>query len=124
MELVAVLIVAVHLTWIVLVVFGAFWTRGRPVWSVLHVLSLLWGIVAEVGPWPCPLTLAEAHFERGTAAGTELARSGFLLHMLNGIVYPNVPVWMLVSFGVGVCAVNLVIYGWRFWKWWMGWQAE
>ena len=29
----AILVLLVHLLWIALVVFGALWTRGRPVWS-------------------------------------------------------------------------------------------
>ena len=60
MVLVAVLILMVHLAWLALVIFGAFWTRGRPVCSALHILALLWGIVVEVSPWPCPLTLADS----------------------------------------------------------------
>ena len=63
MALVAVLILMVHLAWLALAIFGAFWTRGRPVCSALHILALLWGIVVEVSPWPCPLTLAEQYFE-------------------------------------------------------------
>jgi len=108
---VAVVIVAVHLVWLGLVIFGAFWTRGRPVWSALHILALIWGIVVEVGPWPCPLTLAEEHFEAG--AGTALSQGGFLLHYLDAIVYPNLPDWVITSAGVAVCVLNLGIYGWR-----------
>jgi hypothetical protein len=43
MALVAVLILVTHLVWLALVIFGALWTRGRPVWSTLHILALLWG---------------------------------------------------------------------------------
>lgn len=63
MILVANLMRAIHLAWLALVIFGAIWTRGRPVWTVLHFLALVWGIVVELGPWPCPLTLAEGYFE-------------------------------------------------------------
>ena len=54
----AILVVAVHAAWLFLVIFGALWTRNRPVWSTVHALALVWGIIAELGPWPCPLTLA------------------------------------------------------------------
>lgn len=112
--LVAVLILAVHLGWLVLVIFGALWTRGRPVWSVLHILALLWGIAVEVSPWPCPLTLAEQYFE--AKAGASLYRGGFLIHYLDVIVYPNLPYWLVTSAGVAVCVFNLGIYWWRFRK--------
>ncbi len=36
----AILILLAHLIWIVLVIFGALFTRGRPLWSALHILSL------------------------------------------------------------------------------------
>src|ERR1700740_3714394 len=108
MAMVAVLILSVHLAWLMLVIFGAIWTRCRPVWTALHILALLWGIVAEVGPWPCPLTLAEQYFEART--GGSAYQSGFLLHYLDAIVYPNLPYWVVTSAGVAVCALNLVIY--------------
>ena len=114
MAFVADLILAVHLLWLALVIFGALWTRGRPVWSALHILALVWGILAEVGPWPCPLTLAEQYFQ--ARIGASSYQGGFLLHYLDAIVYPNLPAWVVTSAGVAVCALNLGIYGRRFQK--------
>ncbi len=110
----AILVLFVHLAWIALIIFGAIWTRGRPVLSALHILALLWGIVVEISPWPCPLTLAEQYFESG--AGPTAYHGSFLLHYLDAIVYPNVPDWVVTSAGVAVCGLNLGIYGWRFRK--------
>ena len=111
MVLAASLLLILHLAWLVLVIFGAFWTRGRPVWSVIHILALLWGILVEVTPWPCPLTGAEQYFE--TRAGLSSYRGSFVLHYLDAIVYPNLPGWVVTIAGVAVCALNLGIYGWR-----------
>jgi hypothetical protein len=108
----AIFILSVHLAWIILVIFGALWTRGRPVWTTLHILSLVWGIAVEAGPWPCPLTLAEQYFETG--AGLAAYQGSFLLHYLDAIVYPNLPGWAVTLAGVAVCAFNLGIYAWRF----------
>ncbi|MGB6689630.1 MAG: DUF2784 domain-containing protein [Terracidiphilus sp.] len=108
----AVLVLFVHLAWLALVIFGAFWTRGRPVLTSLHIVALLWGIVVEAGPWPCPLTLAENYFE--SRAGVTPYQGGFLLHYLDAIVYPDIPGWIVTAAGVAVCALNLCIYGWRF----------
>lgn len=101
----------IHLVWILLVIFGAIWTRGRPFWTAVHLLSLTWGIIVEVGPWPCPLTLAEEHF-----AGHQLA-GGYLQHLANSLVYPNLPYWVIATCGVTVCAANIGVYAWRGWVW-------
>jgi uncharacterized protein DUF2784 len=108
MVLAACLILISHLTWLALLVFGALWTRGRPVWSAIHILALLWGILVEVSPWPCTLTLAEQYFE--SRAGWTPYHGSFLLHYLDAIVYPDLPGWVVTSAGVVVCAVNLGIY--------------
>jgi hypothetical protein len=105
MAVAAVLVLAIHLAWLALVIFGALWTRGRPLWSALHIVALLWGIVAEVSPWPCPLTLAEQYFE--AKVGPPLYQGSFLLHYLDAIVYPNLPFWVVMGAGVAVCTLNL-----------------
>jgi Protein of Unknown function (DUF2784) len=104
-------ILLVHLAWIALVIFGALFTRERPVWSTLHILALLWGIAVEAGPWPCPLTLAEQYFE--ARAGVSPYHGGFLLHSLDAVVYPNLPGWVITLAGVSVCVFNLILYLWR-----------
>ncbi|HEY3989809.1 MAG TPA: DUF2784 domain-containing protein [Acidobacteriaceae bacterium] len=111
MTLLAALVLTIHLLWLALVIFGALWTRGRPVWTALHILALLWGIVVEVTPWPCPLTLLEQHFE--AKAGLASYPGSFLLHYLDAIIYPNLPYWIVATAGVAVCAFNIGIYGWR-----------
>lgn len=108
----AIFALSVHLVWIILVIFGALWTRHRPVWTAVHILALLWGIAVEAGPWSCPLTLAEQYFE--TRAGLTAYHGSFLLHYLDAIVYPNLPQWAVTVAGVTVCALNLGIYAWRF----------
>lgn len=108
MILVAAALLILHLGWLALLIVGALWTRGRPVWSALHILALLWGIVVEVSPWPCPLTLAEQYFE--TRAGWLAYHGSFLVHYLDAIVYPNLPGWAVTIAGVSVCALNLGIY--------------
>jgi hypothetical protein len=106
----AILMVATHAVWLLLVIFGAMWTRGRPFWSTLHIAALVWGILVEVGPWPCPLTMAESYFEARAGAGSPLLR------LLDNIVYPNLSGWVVSTAGVAVCALNLGIYGRRLWR--------
>ncbi|HEV2463563.1 MAG TPA: DUF2784 domain-containing protein [Acidobacteriaceae bacterium] len=115
MKEIATAILCIHLLWIAAVIIGAAFTRGRPVWTALHVASLLWGIIVEVLPITCPLTMAEQYFE--TRAGLPTYHGSFLMHYLDAIIYPNLPWWLVATVGVLICALNLGIYGWRFIVW-------
>ncbi len=106
------IILVVHLAWILWVIFGAFWTRGHPFLTGLHIASILWGILVELTPWPCPLTLIEQFFE--ASAGISPYHGPFLLHYLDAIVYPEISESLLAYFGVAVCTANLAVYFWRF----------
>lgn len=113
-------VLCIHLAWILWTIFGALVTRGRGFLTGLHLASLAWGIIAEVGPWPCPLTLLEQYLE--VRAGIQPIEGSFIVHYLDAIVYPNLPLMLLVWVGVGVCAANFLIYLYRLWKWRRGGQ--
>ena len=102
-----------HLAFIAWVaVGGAFAQRGRTV-AGLHLASLAYALVIQIGPWPCPLTLAEQYFLR--LAGHAPYQTGFLLHYLDRLIYPDVPESWLVALTVIVCAGNLGLHA-RAWK--------
>jgi hypothetical protein len=111
MKLLAAAVLALHLAWILWVIFGAFFTRRRPWLTGFHLASLVWGMIAEAGPWPCPLTLAENALE--SHAGIQPYSGGFLVHYLDAIVYPNVPVGLIIGCAVAVCGANLIVYAVR-----------
>ncbi len=104
-------VLTVHLAWIAFVIAGALWTRGRRWLTVFHLLSLAWGIIVELAPVDCPLTLLEWWFERN--AGFSAYRGGCLIHYLSAMVYPDLPDWLLTVLGVGVCLANLIVYARR-----------
>jgi hypothetical protein len=104
---------AAHLAFIVWVVFGAFLTRGRRRLAGLHLASLVYGVVIEAGPWPCPLTLAENWFE--AQAGLTPYRGPFLVHSLDAIVYPDISPALLIWAAVVVALVNAWVY-FRRWR--------
>lgn len=108
--------ILIHLLWIVLVLIGVVWTRGRPVWTALHLACLFWGILVEVTPWPCPLTLLEDYF--AARAGKHAIHGGFIFHWLSALIYPNAPYWLVTTAGVTACSIILAIYAWRAWVWW------
>ena len=103
-----------HVGWILWVIFGALWTRNRPVLAAFHVAALVWGIIVELGPWECPLTLVEQHFQ--TDAGVNPYQGGFILRWLDEVVYPDLPRVLVAWVGAGICFVNLAIYVWRYWR--------
>jgi hypothetical protein len=90
-------------------------TRGRPRLRILHIASLIYAIVIELVPWPpCPLTVAETSLE--ARAGIEPARGPFLVRILDAIVYPNLPEWLVVGGAVVVCVGILCVYLRRYLK--------
>ena len=113
MEVLAVAVLLVHLAWILWAIAGTLWTRGRPWLTAAHVISLIWGIIVELGPCPCPLTVAEQWLE--VRAGMHTWSGGFLVHYLEAAIYPDLPAWLVTGIGVAVCAFNLAIYVRRFW---------
>jgi len=95
------------------VVFGALLTLSRPVLRWLHIVSLVWGILTGLLPWPCPLTVLENWLE--AKAGVQPYQGGFLLHYLDKVVYPDISASALTVAGVLVCVLNLAEYGRRMW---------
>jgi hypothetical protein len=109
----AVCVLLLHVLFILWVVFGAWVTRSHPILRWLHIASLVWGILTELMPWPCPLTLLENWLE--AKAGVQPYQGGFLLHYMDRLVYPAVSPTVLTVAGVLVCALNLALYGWQLW---------
>ncbi|SRR5579884_907407 len=109
----AVAVLVLHGLFILWVVFGALVAWSRPVLRWLHIVSLVWGILTELLPWPCPLTLLENWLE--TKAGIYPYQGGFLLHYLDKLIYPDISAVALTIAGVIVCLINLAIYGREMW---------
>ncbi len=101
-------VLSLHVLFILWVIFGALIARSRPLLQWVHITCLIWGILIEVLPWPCPLTLLENWLE--SRAGVEPYQGGFLLHYLDALVYPNIPSALLTIAGVVVCTLNLALY--------------
>jgi hypothetical protein len=106
-------VLLLHVLFILWLIFGAVLTRSRPILRWLHIGSLVWGVLVEVTPWPCPLTLLENWLEAG--AGIPPYQGGFLLHYLDKLVYPDISAGALTLAGVLVCVLNFGIYSRRAW---------
>ncbi len=112
--LLADVVVAVHLAFIVFVTFGAalMLRWQKVVW--LHVPALIWGALTEFLGLVCPLTPLENHF-RQLGAG-ESYQGDFIAHYVLPVIYPvgltQQTQWLL---GAGLLLINVVIYAyvWR-----------
>jgi Protein of Unknown function (DUF2784) len=98
-----------HLLWCGWVLLGWTVTRRRPLLRTLHIGSLVYAIVVESLPsLPCPLTLAETWLE--TRAGIEPTHGPFLVRVLDTVVYPDLPEWLVVGGAVLACVGILAVY--------------
>jgi len=98
-----------HLLWCGWVVLGWTVTRRRGILRTLHIASLIYAIVIELVPWPpCPLTVAETWLE--ARAGIEPAQGPFLVRVLDAVIYPDLPWWLVVGCSVLVCMAILCVY--------------
>jgi hypothetical protein len=102
-------VLGLHLIFVLWVALGASLVYSRPKLRWLHIICLVWGMLVELLPWPCPLTLLENWLE--FRAGIQAYRGGFLLHYLDATVYPNISPAVLTTVGVAVCIANLGLYG-------------
>jgi hypothetical protein len=75
-------------------------TSGRPRLAALHVATLVYGVIIEIFGFWCPLTALEEWLH--VRGGVSAYRGPFLLHYLDAVVYPNIPMTTagsLVFFG-------------------------
>jgi len=107
-------VLALHLAFIVFVVFGGLlglrWRRA----ALLHLPAFVWGVWIELTAGVCPLTPLENRLRR--AAGEAGYEGGFIEHYVVPLVYP-VGITPEAQMGLGVLLLiwNLGIYGvlWR-----------
>ncbi|WP_322751121.1 MULTISPECIES: DUF2784 domain-containing protein [unclassified Frankia] len=86
-RLLADLVVAVHVTFIIFVVVGGLlvWRWPRLLW--LHVPAALWGVLIVGIGFPCPLTWLEKYLRRMGAE--QVYAGGFIDHYIKGELYPR-----------------------------------
>ena len=104
-------VLLLHAAYIAWVIFGAFFTRGRPRLAALHVATLVYGVIIEIFGFWCPLTWLETWLE--VRGGVSAYRGPFLLHYLDAVVYPDIPPNLLIAGAIAVCILNLWIYARR-----------
>ena len=81
------LTLALHLTFILFVLFGGLLCLHRTLWIWLHLPSVTWGVWVEWAGWICPLTPLENHFRH--MASSEGYQEGFVEHYHVPLIYPE-----------------------------------
>lgn len=101
----------IHLGFILFVVAGGLLAFRWRAAMFVHLPAAAWGALIEFGGWPCPLTPLEQWLrEQANEAGF---RGDFIGHYLLPIIYPgSLTREIQIGLGIGVVAVNLIVYGW------------
>jgi Protein of Unknown function (DUF2784) len=110
-QLLADLVLIVHLAFVVFVLCGGLLVLRRQWVAWLHLPAVVWGAYVEFSGWICPLTPLENWLR---TQGGEAAYTGdFIARYLLPILYPMTLTHdVQVVLGALVLAVNLLIYGW------------
>ena len=106
-------ILLLHLAFTIFTVLGGLLVLRRPSLLWAHLAAVLWGVVIELADWLCPLTPLENFLrERGGEKGYA---GGFIEHYVARFLYPeNLTIELRYLLGLGLVAVNLIIYGYIF----------
>lgn len=101
--------VAVHLAFVLFVVFGGLLVIRRPRLAWVHLPAAAWAALIEFAGWICPLTPLE-NWLRSRAGGTGY-RGSFVERYLLPVLYPD-ELSRELQFGLGafVIVVNAVVY--------------
>ena len=106
--------VALHLAFILFVLFGGFLAWRKAAWAWVHLPAVAWVAYIEFTGTICPLTpLENALRERAGDAGYT---GGFVDHYLLPVIYPvGLTPQFQVALGVAIVALNVIVY-WHLWR--------
>jgi len=109
--LAAALVLALHLAFVLFVVFGAVLVLRRPRLAWLHLPAAAWGVFIELTGRGCPLTGLENLLR--LRAGLQGYAEGFLEHYILWLLYPDglTRTVQFILAGI-VLAINGALYTW------------
>ncbi len=105
------LVVILHLSFVLFVLFGGLFVLRWPRLMWLHLPAVAWGAVVEFTGWVCPLTPLEHWLRmRGGESGYE---GDFILRYLLPLLYPEELTHNIQTvLGTLVLLVNVSVYSW------------
>ncbi|MGD8483821.1 MAG: DUF2784 domain-containing protein [Thioalkalispiraceae bacterium] len=108
-EVLADLILLLHLVFILFVVFGVFLVFKFRKLAWFHIPVMTYGMLISFFRWVCPLTPLENHFR--TLAGEQGYQGGFIEHYLLPLIYPSgMTMGIAIAMGLFVLLWNTVFY--------------
>lgn len=108
-KLIADLILLLHFSFILFVLFGVFFVFKKHKLAWVHIPIALWGMLISLIGWVCPLTPLENHFR--ILAGEQGYEGGFIENYLLPLVYPGgLTRQMAISMGIFVLVWNGLFY--------------
>ncbi|MAE17208.1 MAG: hypothetical protein CL923_03930 [Deltaproteobacteria bacterium] len=115
-RLIADALLIAHLLFVAFAVAGAVLLLRWP-WLVgLHLPAAAWAVIVEWRGGACPLTDWEKHWRQ--QAGESGYEGGFVESVLLPVIYPpGLTPELMQWLGVGVLAINLLLYGGVLWHW-------
>lgn len=112
--LLADLVVLLHASFVLFVLFGGLLALRWPRMVWLHLPAALWGVAIELGGWVCPLTYLENYLR---SLGGESGYAGsFIERYLEPLLYPlGLGRSTQLIFALIVFSINLAVYAhvWR-----------
>jgi hypothetical protein len=122
-QILADLVVLLHLLFIIFVVAGGLLVLHREWWTLLHLPAMIWGVYIEFSGNICPLTPLENHFSQ--LAGKKGYSTDFIDHYLIPIIYPDALTReMQIFLGLLVIVVNLAVYSFLLRRYLLGRQEK
>jgi len=104
-------VVALHVAFVLFVLFGGIVVLRRRWVAWLHVPAAVWGAIVEYTGWICPLTPLEDYL-RGRA-GFDQYPGDFITHYVFPLLYPaDLTRTVQIALGTAALVCNAVIY-WR-----------
>jgi len=103
------LVLAVHLAFVVFVVAGGLLVLRRPAVAWVHVPCAAWAVFVEFAGIVCPLTPLENALRR--AGGGSGYAGDFVGHYITAVLYPNgLTRGVQIALGALVLALNVGVY--------------
>jgi hypothetical protein len=105
------LVVLVHFTFVLFVLFGGLLALRWPRVMYLHLPAAVWGALIELAGGICPLTPLENSLRR--SAGLAGYEGGFVEHYILPVLYPaGLTRGVQLTLGMLVIGINVAIYAW------------
>ena len=104
------IVLAIHLLWILFLLFGFIFALKRSKLVYVHLGGLLFALLLNATGWYCPLTYVENYF-RSLHDVHAVYSTSFVMRLVENIVYPDVPERLLRGVEIVLTVFYLLVYG-------------